>query len=444
MSVTQSSLAKLFSGVVSFLNEKYSENCYSIKSFSIDTPCSAEDNFLSEIFAIKLNVKRKEPLNCKDAGVETQELIGKAQIIDDTEDVRRYVFNLIFTKEMLIYTDIFQRMEKLYTQAGISSSSSLALAPKLHHYYTEGESYSCLFMDNLVSQGYYIPTTHGTGIQLDECSSVMRAIAKFHAMSLVIEGEDQIPLTEKYEICTAEFFLSEATASTMQPLVLGSYAGIIQLAEKYRPDLVPLLESYDQEESIFDRLCKLVKPGTSSFSCLCHGDARLNNIFIKRDDISNVRFIDFQLTRYASPLTDLQYILNVGATKEFRAQYTEQMLRTYFEEFTLVLNSFPSLNLLPTQEAAVRGWTMEKVKEEYEGMAPYGFLVSLVLLPIILLLPGDIDKSVGQMSKAERETFWNAGRKQMVFELGCKHPDVRERLFDICDEAFAVINKKKA
>ncbi|CAL8102073.1 unnamed protein product [Orchesella dallaii] len=439
MSVTEGSLAKIFSGVVSLLNEKHKEDSWTIKSFAIDTPCSAEDNFLSEIFAIKLNVKRNKPV---DANVENHELIGKAQIIDSSDDIRRYLYNLIFTKEMVIYTDVLQRMEKLYAETG--RLSTLALAPNLHHYYTEGESYSCLFMDNLISQGYYIPATHGSGIQLNECSSVMIAIARLHAMSLVMEGQDGVPLTEKYQIGTLEILFSEATASSMSPIIQGSYAGVLQLAEKYRPDLVPLMENYNKEKSVWDRLCSLVKPGTSSFSCLCHGDARLNNVFIKRDDISNVRFIDFQLTRYASPLTDLQYILNIGSTKEFRAQYTEQMLRTYFEEFTFILNSFPSLSLLPTQEAAARGWTIEKVTEEYEAMTTYGFLIAMALLPIILLRPGDIDKSVGQMSKDERTRFWNAGRKELVFELGCKHADVRERLFDICDEAFAVINKTKA
>lgn len=229
----------------------------------------------------------------------------------------------------------------------------------------------------------------------------------------------------------------------MVPLVQGSYNAIIQLAGKYRPELVAGLEKLQQEKCVWDRLCSLVKPGISSFSTMCHGDPRLNNIFISKEDIRDVRFIDFQLTRYTSPLTDLQYILCMGATKEFRNKYTDQVLQTYHEEFTNILNSFPSIKLLPSQEAAVRAWTIEKLKDEFEAVTLYGCLIATTLLPIILMRPGDIDKSVSQMTNEEREKFWNEGRKDMVYELGCKHPDVRERLFDICDEAVAFHNKQR-
>lgn len=253
-----------------------------------------------------------------------------------------------------------------------------------------------------------------------------------------MEGQDGKAFPEQHAICSTEFFLCEATANAMIPIVQGSYKGIVQLAEKFRPDLVPLLNKVDKEEPMFDRLCRLVKPGVSSFSCLCHGDPRLNNIFIHKDDIRNIRFIDFQLTRYASPLTDLQYLLKVGATKEFRKTYTDHVLQVYLDEFQSILRSFPSVKLLPAQEPALN-WTFEKLKEEYEELTMYGFLISMSLLPIILLRPGDINKSVSQMTKPEREKFWSAGRQTMVFEMGCKHSDVRERLFDVCDEAFSII-----
>lgn len=259
----------------------------------------------------------------------------------------------------------------------------------------------------------------------------------------VMEAQDQVPFPEKHQICSAEFLLSSQTEGAMKQIVKGSFEGLTDLAEKYRPDLVPLLTCLDKEEDVWDRLLKLVKPGLTSFSCLCHGDPRLNNIFVDRENAENVRFIDFQLTRYCSPMTDLQYILNMGATGDFRKKYRDEVLLSYFQEFTSIINSFPEIKLLASKEEEVRGWTLEKLNEEYDQMTMYGFLISIVLLPLILLRPEDMDKPVAQMGKEERERFWNEGRKDLVFQLGCNHTYVRDRLFDICDEAFAVINSQK-
>lgn len=187
MSLNPFAFNRLFQSVIHFCNEKYGENKYSIKSYSIDSPCAAGDNFLSEIYAIKFEIQLKSPQNCRDSNVEDHELIAKSQIVDaesDT-DVRRYMFNIIFTKERLVYSDVLERMQSLLGEmGGLDKQPSLALAPKMHTFYTEGETYSCILMDNLVSNGFYTPQTHGAGVSLDECNSIMKAMARFHALSL--------------------------------------------------------------------------------------------------------------------------------------------------------------------------------------------------------------------------------------------------------------------
>lgn len=188
MSINTYAFNRLFQSIIHFCNGKYGENEYTIKSYSVDSPCSAGDNFLSEIYAIKVSVQLKSPQNCKDSNVEYHKLIAKSQIVDaesDT-DVRRYMFNIIFTKEQQVYSDVLQRMQSLLGEisSGIDEKSSMTLAPRMHAFYTEGEAYSCILMDNLVSSGFYTPQTHGAGVSLDECNSIMKAMARFHALSL--------------------------------------------------------------------------------------------------------------------------------------------------------------------------------------------------------------------------------------------------------------------
>jgi hypothetical protein len=149
-------------------------------------------------------------------------------------------------------------------------------------------------------------------------------------------------------------------------------------------------------------------------------------------DELGLRFIDFQLTRYASPVTDLQYALHMGTSRAFRAMNTDIALQTYYIEFQNVLSHFEDVKLI--QEEAVKAWTLDKLKEEYENFYMYGLLVSVILLPMILLRPGDIDKSMSQMTRAEREQFFRDGRIDLVYNIGSKNDAMRERLFELCDE----------
>lgn len=259
---------------------------------------------------------------------------------------------------------------------------------------------------------------------------------------------------------------SSEVDSACKPVTYSSFLGFLKLAEKFRPDLFPHLKRIDDDQDVWSRLCEKVKVGQSSFSCFCHGDCRLNNVFLEKKkslssstknntnedngNIGNVlsseedkgnseepslRFIDFQLSRYASPMTDVIYVLFMGTSRRFREEHTDVLLKTYYNEFRTVLSRFPDVTLL--QAEAVDSWTFGKLKEEYENFYMYGFLVSVILLPMILLRPDDIDKSMSQMSRAERAEFFGEGRIELVYNIGSKNEEMRERLFELCDEMVA-------
>jgi len=261
----------------------------------------------------------------------------------------------------------------------------------------------------------------------------------------VLEGKDGEPLPKKYEICVTELFISPNLEPVMRPMVQNSFIGLISLAEKFRPDLAVKLKKLNEEQNIWTRLCELILPGKcGKFSCLCHGDPRLNNIFIQKMDSADnaqdhpepgLRFIDFQLTRYGSPALDLQYLLNTGTDKKFRDQHLDSILDAYHNEFHSVLTKFPDVPLL--QAKAVHGWTREKLKLDYDTGNMYGLLISLILLPVILLRPTDIDKSVSQQTVREREHFFNDGRRELIFTVGSNNKLMRDRLFELCDDMVA-------
>jgi len=182
INITGPVLQKLFATLKEFLDSKHrgqDEMLHAVKTISVQSACNTNDNFMSAIY----NVKCMTEFEKQQKRQEFYDLIFKAQIISEesSSDAEKYFWNVVFTKEKIVYEEILSKIEAL------GSGHEFSLAPKMHHFYTEGENYSCLILDNLISKGYYIPKTvgnDGAGLSLRECKIIVRNLARLHALSL--------------------------------------------------------------------------------------------------------------------------------------------------------------------------------------------------------------------------------------------------------------------
>ncbi|CAG7723924.1 unnamed protein product [Allacma fusca] len=431
--LTAKVVEKCFGVITEFLDSKYGESsAYKIQAFAIEQACDVGDNFLGAILAVDFSVVVTETKE-----TENFDLILKSQLLTNSsgESPEKYFWNMMFTKEKMVYTELVGKLEKL---------GRLTLAPKLYHFYSEGEDYACFLLDNLISHGYYIPDYKT--LTLDECTVIMENLARLHSLSLVLEAEDGVPIPEKYGMATAELMFSPSMEHVMRPFVQNTYKGVLIACENLRPDLVHPLKRFDDEKTFWRRACEYAKPGKTSFSCLCHGDARLKNMFLRRpkyespfpDGILKLaenpfRFIDFQLTRYASPISDLVYFIYVSTSRKFRNQFLDKLLEIYYREFTSVINYFPGLKHPP----AVVNWSLEKLKGEFESFNGLAVIVSTVFVPTIFMQPSDMPISLADMPREEREKMLLSNRADVISNILPRNNDMREHVFDVIEEILA-------
>ncbi|PSN47049.1 hypothetical protein C0J52_09365 [Blattella germanica] len=197
------------------------------------------------------------------------------------------------------------------------------------------------------------------GLNLEQCLLVMRTLAKFHAASAVLHERDPKAL-DTFDLC----FLQEDSLQEPYQHFISGFA--LTLAEE--------LESWDEEWHQYipklellakDALARTKVSATrkdTDLNVLVHGDFWTNNMLF-RGEASGLRFVDFQLACFSSPVLDLHYFIATSALTEVRIHHIQRL----FEEYHRTLN----------HTLVVLGYgkhipTLQELQEEFDRRALYG------------------------------------------------------------------------
>lgn len=170
-------------------------------------------------------------------------------------------------------------------------------------------------------------------ITFEHVSLVMKALGKLHAISFALK--DQQP--EKFkELASLSF---EQYWTFLESEFNGHYFDTLKrlttiLEEEKRLDLLEKfmrVAGEDQCTTIFNLVSSVA---AEPYAIICHGDLTTNNSMFRYDQEGKalaVQLIDWQFTRYASPVTDLVLYLFCSTSKELRDDYYEDFLNIYHE-----------------------------------------------------------------------------------------------------------------
>lgn len=123
------------------------------------------------------------------------------------------------------------------------------------------------------------------------------------------------------------------------------------------------------------------------FKVLNHGDFWSSNIMVNyahnhrftknSSGINQIRFVDFQMCKWATPALDLWQIIICSARENYRARYFNFYLQVYHNHLVRTLNFLKFTKLIPTLEDL----THTMIKYGFWGyFATFNHLV-LILLP---------------------------------------------------------------
>lgn len=184
-------------------------------------------------------------------------------------------------------------------------------------------------------------------ITADHVNLVMELLGKFHAISFALK--DQQP--EKFKKITSN--LSEIFMGDGKPEMKEYFESLKQnvlaaISSENDAHLVEKVNTFYIQKQ-FDIAAECVKSELAEpFAVVCHGDCWTNNTMFKYDENHkpvDACLIDWQISRYASPVTDLLYYLFCCITKEIRDKHYDEFLKTYHQSLSAFLKRFIILSI---------------------------------------------------------------------------------------------------
>ncbi|XP_039498597.1 uncharacterized protein LOC120456074 [Drosophila santomea] len=248
----------------------------------------------------------------------------------------------------------------------------------------QDEPNECIVLEDLSCAGFFLHNRF-LDLSVEHVRRVMLTYAKLHAISLA--GKCQFPdrMQELQQLVDIfEQRREDHALGVYFENLKGSALSALLAPEDdfYRVRL----EAYFAKGSYFQLLLPLVSGSNCEpFAVMCHGDCWNNNILYKsaqRGELEDVRLIDWQLMRYASPVTDLSYFLFTCTSREFRQSHLKNMLEDYYEEL--------GQQLIRLGEQVEQLFPRPAFDEQVATKAAVGLLLAMMVLPIVTMQGQDV------------------------------------------------------
>ncbi|XP_034657858.1 uncharacterized protein LOC117894754 [Drosophila subobscura] len=238
-----------------------------------------------------------------------------------------------YAREVFMYQSVFRSYREL-----ADDQSTFKVAPELLASGLQAPDEYLIFED--LSQSGFQTNPRSSMPTYDIVVATLKAVAELHACSFILQHRNPTKFrelvdhvrqdnlfTENIETVTIEF--GKSMLSRARLLLEEDKVG-----DDHTTALIQVLESCERNLKALTLYCV---DGTtqSPHAVICHGDFWNNNILYRREPRSNLvveaKLIDFQLSRYASPVLDLVHYLFTSTEKQLRDEHLPELLDIYYD-----------------------------------------------------------------------------------------------------------------
>uniref|UniRef100_A0A9I3FH68 CHK kinase-like domain-containing protein n=1 Tax=Anopheles epiroticus TaxID=199890 RepID=A0A9I3FH68_9DIPT len=347
-----------------------------------DVGSNKGDGFIGQMFkAFLAEGDRREVYLCK---------------IPPLNEVRRQQFQsmIIFSRETLAYKTLLPLMFSYQKEKGVSRGEGFFSAPKC--YYAECDEAaeeSAIIMEDLRLSNYRM-WNKLEPVNYEHARLTMQQLGRLHAVSLAMK-RDRPAEFEQFKVPDLmQVMMPDGSPFEMMMIkMLTNAKETLEPHEtKERAKMQKLIDNMRQEM----KLCtdgNLAEP----YTVLGHGDCWVNNFMFhyKNGAPDGVILLDWQITRYVSPVLDLSYFLFCGTDEEFRRRHFDEMMSIYYNSLEALLEKLGH----NSQEVFPRTAMMRQLRR----FAKFGMLMAIFVIPMLCTRNEDLP-DMDEAAEKFRET----------------------------------------
>uniref|UniRef100_A0A336JXG8 CSON001337 protein n=1 Tax=Culicoides sonorensis TaxID=179676 RepID=A0A336JXG8_CULSO len=302
--------------------------------------------------------------------------------------------NLIFEREIIIYQEYFPLIKNYQKEKGIGFEEGFFNYPKVYFAGLDKSSgEAAIIMENMKKSGYANASKFKT-IDFTHARLVMQGLGRLHALSYGLK-------LQKPEIFKKYLLDDVLCEMVTRPETEQMWENFFQQAIN---SLNPEEESMKQKLELFKKNIKkeltiLTSPVEAEpFTVLNHGDCWINNFMFHfdREVPTHIKFIDFQIARYVSPVLDLVYFIFASTDKKLRDEHYDDLIKTYHNSLCKLLQRLG--------ENPHNVMSFEALQDQLKKFGRFGMPMALMLIPATTMQSHDIpdmDKMAEMMQKAK-------------------------------------------
>lgn len=332
------------------------------------------DNYMGVVF--------RAQAECRQSGKKLNVIIK----LPPQNEARRNQFftRPSFEREISFYTEIYPMMVEFQREKGINVEDGSEAFNQIPHCYQTSlvELEEAIMMGDLKESGFEMFDRHQEQ-KFEHFELVMRTLGRYHALSLALK--DQHPERIEPHKSMVELFTTREDDGQMdQWFTMLTTRMMEALDQEQDPEVYEKVKNA-MDGTFMDKIKELTNGKLAEpYAVICHGDCWNNNMLFKHENgiPVDIRLLDWQIARYASPVLDLMYFLFTASTKRFRDKHYETLLDIYHQSlssFMRRLGSDPE-KLFPRKA----------LDDQLKKFGRFGLFMAVMLLPVITTKSEDV------------------------------------------------------
>ncbi|XP_077291152.1 uncharacterized protein LOC143914724 [Arctopsyche grandis] len=274
------------------------------------------NNFSGDVYRIKVSGVRD------DGKKDNSNFILKITNIKESESPDCYYLVHAYARETLTYTELFPIFDKMQQENDLSTEEQFRHAT----YHTgHNKSFEEFILLSDLTQENFKMVDKFEPLDYLHVTLVLKALAKFHALSFAMKQKEQNTFTE----LAKRLILMKTTEK------FKIYSRLtIDMATQLAEDEMSKIRMAVFGETILEKWETMDDPtNMAPYNVLCHGDCWINNFMFKyKDDVPvDIRILDWQNLKPSSPVLDVVHMLSMSTDEDFRKTYFPKVFNVYYE-----------------------------------------------------------------------------------------------------------------